>query len=152
VVAVISKYRNFRYYYSINNNQRTQIMENNIVGWFEVPVSDMDRATKFYETVFGLTLERNKMGDLDMAWFPWSDNAPGSPGSLVRDEAFYTPGQEGPLIYFSSQTGDLNDEVKKVEAAGGKVISPKKLIAEDIGYMALIIDSEGNRIALHSRN
>ncbi len=57
----------------------------------------------------------------------------------------------GVLIYLTTQTGDLNDELKRVEKAGGTVIQPKTLIAEDYGYMALFIDTEGNRIALHSR-
>ena len=55
------------------------------------------------------------------------------------------------LIYFTSPSGDLSNELTKVESAGGKVLMPKKLITDDIGYMALCIDTEGNRIALHSR-
>jgi len=57
----------------------------NVVGWFEIPVSDMDRALKFYETILGYTLQREKMGSLDMAWFPWKENEVGSSGSLVYD-------------------------------------------------------------------
>jgi len=48
----------------------------NAVGWFEIPVSDMERAVKFYETVFGITLQRYTLGPLDMAWFPWLENEP----------------------------------------------------------------------------
>ena len=127
-------------------------MNRNAVGWFEIPVNDMDRAIKFYETVFNLKLSRNTLGPLDMAWFPWDEEKPGSPGSLVCLPEYYKPSQEGVLIYFSSHTGDLADELSRVEKAGGKILSPKKQISEENGYMALLLDTEGNRIALHSRS
>ena len=122
----------------------------NVVGWFEIPVTDMDKAIRFYETVFEYKLELHQMGELDMAWFPYAD-VPGSPGALVFHKDFYEPSTYGVLIYFTCQSGDLSNELAKVESSGGKVLMPKKLITEDIGYMALCIDTEGNRIALHSR-
>ncbi len=126
-------------------------LQRNIVGWFEIPVVNMERAIKFYEVVFDLKLERRNMGELDMALFPFAD-VPGSPGSLVYHKDFYKPSTDGVLIYFTSQSGDLNNELSKVEPAGGKVIMKKKLISNDVGYMGLFTDTEGNRIALHSRN
>lgn len=122
----------------------------NAVGWFEIPVANMDRAVKFYETVFGFNLERHTFGGFDMAWFPYADK-PGAPGSLVHDDKFYKPSQEGVLIYFSSPSGDLKNELDKVDTAGGKVLTQKKIIGEDIGYMGLFLDTEGNRIAVHSK-
>ena len=126
-------------------------LKNNVISWFEIPVTNMERAVKFYETVFGFILSRNQMGPLDMAWFPYVENGLGAGGSLVFEKDFYKPSTDGALVYFSAQSGDLVNELSKVENAGGKIISGKKLIAEDYGYMALIIDTEGNRIALHSR-
>jgi uncharacterized protein len=125
-------------------------MARNMVGWFEVPVSDMERAMAFYETVFGVKLSRHTLGTFDMAWFPSLDAAPGAAGSLVRLAEHYKPSADGTLVYFSSQTGDLADELARVPAAGGKILSPKKQIAPDVGYMATVLDTEGNRIALHS--
>jgi len=125
-------------------------LQRNVVGWFEIPVTDMDRAVKFYETVLNLKLERHNMGELDMAWFP-SGDLPGSPGTLVRHKDFYKPSSDGVLIYFTAQSGDLSNELSKVKPAGGKVLMEKKLITEDIGYMGLFVDCEGNRIAIHSR-
>ena len=125
-------------------------LQRNVVGWFEIPVADMDRAVKFYETALNLKLERHNMGELDMAWFP-SGDLPGSPGTLVYHKDFYKPCSDGVLIYFTAQSGDLSNELSKVESAGGKVLMEKKLITEDVGYMGLFIDSEGNRIAIHSR-
>jgi uncharacterized protein len=125
-------------------------LQSNVVGWFEIPVSDMDRAINFYETVFDFKLQREKLGELDMAWFPFGD-LPGAPGSLVHNKQNYKPSSDGVLIYFSSQSGDLNNELNRVVNAGGKILEKKKLISDDIGYMALVTDTEGNRIALHSR-
>jgi len=126
-------------------------IKSNVVGWFELPVNDMDRAIKFYETVFGFELSRNTMGPLDMAWFPWVDNGQGAAGSLVHYPDFYKPTSNGSLIYFTAHSGDLSIELARVEKAGGQVIQEKKLITEDVGFMGLFIDTEGNRVAMHSR-
>lgn len=123
-------------------------MDYNAVGWFEIPVTDMERAMKFYETVLGIKLDRHTMEDYDMAWFTMLENKPGAAGSLVKGEE-YTPSQQGALVYFSSPSGDLENELKRVEEAGGKICSPKKPIGE-WGFMAIITDTEGNNVALHS--
>lgn len=124
-------------------------MKNNIVGWFEIPVMDMDRAVKFYEAVFNIKLSRNPMGALDMSWFP-SANGHGASGSLVHHE-YYQPSADGVLIYFNCPSGDLSNELSRVELAGGKVLIPKRLISDEVGHMAVLKDTEGNRIALHSQ-
>lgn len=126
-------------------------MKNNMVGWFEVPVTNMERAIVFYEKVFEIKLERHQMGPLDMAWFPWIPEGLGSGGSLVHYPAAYKPSTDGILIYFTAHSGDLANELSRIEAAGGQVLQGKTQISEDHGYMALFIDSEGNRVALHSR-
>ena len=128
------------------------MITHNPVGWFEIPVTDMDRAVKFYEAVFGFKLERHEMGELDMAWFPAFHESIGAMGSLVKHEAFYFPSEsQGPLLYFTAFSGDLSVELERVVEAGGKILSPKKQISPDHGYMGLFLDSEGNRVALHSR-
>ena len=121
----------------------------NVVGWFEIPVTDMARAMRFYESVFGYKLEKHTMGPLEMAWFPWIHGSMGAGGSLVLHKE-YTPSKEGVLIYFTAFSGDCATELSRVSKAGGKVLIEKKLIAPDIGYMGLAIDTEGNRIAIHS--
>ena len=123
----------------------------NPVGWFEIPVNDMERAIKFYETVLNIKLERHQMGPLDMAWFPAAPGWLGSMGTLVKHTDFYKPSHDGVLIYFTAFSGDVSNELGKVEAAGGKVLMPKKQISPEYGYMGLFEDSEGNRIALHCR-
>jgi predicted enzyme related to lactoylglutathione lyase len=126
-------------------------MDKNVVGWFEIPVADMARAIKFYETVLDIKIERHEMGPLDMGWFPMVQDGIGSAGSLVYHKEFYKPSQDGVLVYFTAQSGDLSNELSRVEDAGGKVLIPRRQVSEEYGYMAVILDTEGNRIALHSR-
>ena len=122
-----------------------------MVGWFEIPVSNMERAKKFYEKVFDVKIQIEQFGDTLMGWFPFPEDpeSRGAGGSLVQNEQFYKPMANGTLVYFSSP--EITFELRKVEEAGGVVLQEKTLIREDIGYMALVLDSEGNRIALHSR-
>ena len=124
----------------------------NFVGWFEIPVTDMDRAIRFYEKVFDIRMTRRKMGPLDMAWFPGVEQSIGSTGSLVCQPDHYKPSRDGVLIYFTSFAGDVNVELSRAEIAGGKVLMEKKQISPEIGYMAVLEDTEGNRIALHARS
>jgi predicted enzyme related to lactoylglutathione lyase len=126
-------------------------MKNNVVGWFEIPVSDMERAMKFYETILGISLSRQQMGPLDMAMFPMIEKGLGAAGSLVRHPDHYQPSQSGVLIYLTPPSGDLSIELGRVAGAGGKVLREKTLISPDVGYMGLFVDTEGNRIAIHSR-
>ena len=120
----------------------------NAIGWVEVPVTDMARAIKFYNTVFGWELQVIDLGDLKMAWFPWEKEGQGAAGTLIKDEKNYTPGALGTLVYFSCD--DVATQIGRVDAAGGEVLQKKKQISPEHGYMALAIDTEGNRIAFHS--
>ena len=82
----------------------------NVSGWFEIPVLDMERAIKFYETVLGYQLVREQMGDQVMAWFPWVENSIGSGGSLVLHPD-YKPSQDGVLLYITAFSGDVSKEL-----------------------------------------
>lgn len=124
-------------------------MKANAIGWFEIPVINMDRAVKFYETVFGVKLYVDQFGPVLMGWFPQDEKKAGAGGSLVYHEDFYKPSTDGTLVYFTSK--DVAIEVGRIKEAGGKVIQGKTLISDEIGYMALFLDTEGNRVALHSK-
>lgn len=125
-------------------------MNKNVVGWFEIPTGDMERAIQFYKDVFGFEFHRMKMPQLDMAMFPSVAEGMGSGGALVHNSEFYKPLDNGVLIYFTSAAGDVAKELEKVQAAGGQVLVPKTQISEEHGFMGLILDSEGNRIGIHS--
>ncbi len=121
---------------------------NNIVGWFEIPVINMDRAKKFYDAVFELTITIHHVDGFKMGWFPMQPNKPGATGSLVQHESYIPSDTHGAVIYFSCS--DVANELSRVTAAGGTIMKEKSQIGDGHGFMALIKDTEGNRIALHS--
>lgn len=122
-------------------------VEQNPVGWFEIPVKDMARAKAFYDHVFALELEEHEMGLLQMAWFPMHPEAIGATGSLVKGEG-YEPSVAGTLIYFT--TTDIDAALARAEEKDGRILSPKTSVGE-YGFIGHCVDSEGNRIGLHSR-
>jgi len=127
-------------------------MENkNTLSWFEIPVKDIKRAKKFYETIFDIKLSGMDMGDeFKMEVFPGDQESVS--GALVYNSSWYKPSNtDGPLIYLNGNP-DLQIIEDRIEAAGGKVTIPKREISPDHGHMAVFEDTEGNRIALHSDN
>lgn len=114
--------------------------------WFEIPVTNMERAISFYGDVFGVKLEPNQINNLVMAWFPMKPGEAGAPGALVQAEN-YTPSHEGTLIY--ATVTNIEEMLKKVTAHGGKVLMQKTDIGEH-GFFAHIEDTEGNRLGIHS--
>jgi predicted enzyme related to lactoylglutathione lyase len=127
-------------------------MKRNVVNWFEVPVLDMDRAIRFYETVFGFKMEKMQMGNQLLAWFPAvEEDGPGTGGALVLEPGNMRPSPDGVLVYFTAPSGNVEFELTRVESAGGVVLIPKTLISKEYGYYGMLLDSEGNRIGIHSR-
>jgi hypothetical protein len=123
---------------------------NNAISWFEIPATDLTRATKFYETIFSTSLIAMDMPNIRMRLFPIEDMQNGIGGAVVDSGGFHKPSiTDGPLIYLNANP-DVQNILSKVEAAGGKIVVPKTEISEAFGYMAIIIDTEGNRIGLHS--
>ena len=121
----------------------------NAISWFEIPTTDLDRAQKFYESVFNTSLIPLDVQAIKMRMFPLEDQM-GVGGALVYNLAFYKPSStDGPLVYLNANP-DVQNVLDKVESAGGKILVPKTQISEDYGYMAMFIDTEGNRIAVHS--
>ena len=120
------------------------------ISWFEIPSSDLKRAQQFYETIFGISLFPMDMEGIQMRMFPVDDPATGIGGAVVYSEGFHTPtATDGVLIYLNGNP-DLQSVLGKVEAAGGKILLPKTQIAPEYGYMGIFLDTEGNRIGLHS--
>ena len=115
-----------------------------IINWFEIPVTDFERAIRFYEAVFQAALRREDMVGMRMAVFPYSDPHPG--GALVEFE-HYKPSADGTIIYLHAS--GLEAMLERVNAAGGKCIFGPQMLPDDIGTIALFLDSEGNRIGLH---
>ena len=123
---------------------------NNAISWFEIGTTDLERATKFYQTIFGISLVPMDLPNIKMRMFPVDDPQHGIGGAIVDSGGFHKPsGTDGPLIYLNGNP-DVQTILDKVEAAGGKVMVPKTEISPEYGFMAVIIDTEGNRIGLHS--
>lgn len=122
----------------------------NAISWFEIGTTDLERATKFYETIFNVTLNPLDMDNIRMRMFPLDDMMTQVGGALVDSGGFHKPSStDGPLIYLNGNP-DVQNILDKVEGAGGKILVPKTEISPEYGFMAVIIDTEGNRIGLHS--
>lgn len=118
-----------------------------MINWFEIAVSDFDRAKRFYETIFEIKMNVNEMQGYKMAFFPNEEG--GVSGAICFGEG-YIPSGAGALLYLNADP-DVNLVLDRMVQAGGKIIVPKTLIGPEAGYYAFIVDTEGNRIALHSR-
>lgn len=118
----------------------------NVVSWFEIPVGDMNRAKGFYQNVFAKELMDMTSPMMEMWAFPWSPGAENSAGALVKSE-FTKPSSVGTMVYF--ECDDLALELGRVEQNGGKISSEKMSIGE-FGFIAHVMDTEGNKIGLHS--
>jgi uncharacterized protein len=123
-------------------------MPNQVV-WFDMPVKDLDRAIRFYAAVLGAPVEKQQFPGMTFATLPHQNGdvsgclAPGTEAEPAR------PSSQGVLLYFNCE-GRLDPAVAAVEPHGGKVLTPKHQIGP-YGFRAVVLDSEGNRIALHSR-
>ncbi len=120
----------------------------NPIRWFEIYVKDMERAKKFYETVFQVKLEKlsGPEGELEMWKFPSDPESSGSSGALAKMKGA-EPHGFGTIVYFASD--DCAIEEKRVEPAGGKVHRPKMSIGQ-YGFITLAVDTEGTMIGIHS--
>ncbi len=119
-------------------------MSANQVVWFDIPATDLDRAMKFYSNVLAVEIKK-EVPDMPMGVFAHGPNMV-SGCIFVNNEI--QPSAQGPLLYFNAE-GRLDDAVSKVEKSGGKILKPKHQIGP-YGFRAVVLDSEGNRIALHS--
>ncbi|MEO9484425.1 MAG: VOC family protein [Ekhidna sp.] len=116
--------------------------------WFELPVNDMNRAKKFYASIFDIQMaDTIEIGNSVMSFFPFETDASGATGSLIKQES-YIPSHEGTMVYFS--VGEINEVLPKITSAGGQIIHEKMSIGEH-GFVAHFEDCEGNRVALHQQ-
>ena len=120
----------------------------NVIVWFEIPALDFARAKKFYETILKVNIYEDKMDGSIMGFFP-SEND-GNDGAIVKRDG-YVPSEKGTIIYLNCED-DLQPVQDRIEDAGGKILVPKTIITEEYGYYAIFLDTEGNKVALWSKN
>ncbi len=126
-------------------------MATNAISWFEIPVSNLERATKFYSNILGgAKFEVTEAMGTRMAFFPTDGEGMGVGGSLVQGND-YAPTKQGARVYLNAGD-DLNTVLGRIEAAGGKVVQAKTSIGEkgEMGYLAYFLDTEGNKVGLYS--
>lgn len=127
-----------------NNNKKMN--ENNPVVYFEIPVTNIERAEKFYSQVFNFKFEKEIIDDYEMLLFPFEETKSGISGALAKGDV-YKPTKDGIIIYF--KTDNIDSTLKKVLESNGKILYPKTINQKHGFAVAEFEDSEGNRIALH---
>ena len=122
----------------------------NAISWFEIPTTDINRAQKFYETIFGISMMPMDLPNIKMRMFPLDDMMTQVGGALVDSGGFHkASATDGPLIYLNANP-DVQNVLDKIQGAGGSIMMPKTEISPEYGFMAVFMDTEGNRIALHA--
>ncbi|HXM70406.1 MAG TPA: VOC family protein [Thermoanaerobaculia bacterium] len=119
----------------------------NALNWFEIPVTDLARANRFYGALLRSELQQETINDVTMAVLPYEQGGVG--GALVRSENV-APSAEGTVVYLDAGD-DLDGALERVKTAGGKVVMGRTHLSDAIGSIAFFVDTEGNRVGLHSR-
>ena len=118
----------------------------NLINWFEIPALDFDRAVSFYKAILGLEIEETEMFGTKMGFLP--TNGTNVSGAIVHGED-YKPSVDGALVYLNGGS-DLQNVLDNVEKNNGHVIVPKTQISPEMGFFGMFIDTEGNKMAVHS--
>lgn len=125
--------------------------QTNVLTWFEIPVTDIDRAKTFYETILDIEMVRRTDGNDEAVFFPFNPNiiqaTSGRVTGVLSKTVRNNPSSNGTVVYINASPS-IQTVLDKVELAGGKVIAPKTQIPA--GFIAIIIDSEGNKVGLHA--
>ncbi len=119
----------------------------NLGSYFEIPVTDIERAISFYQSAFGVKFFRDTIHENEMAFFPLKKGSSGIAGALAKGQV-YKPSTNGTLIYLNSE--NIDESLRKILELGGEVLFPKTEVAS-YGWVAEFKDCEGNRIALFQK-
>jgi hypothetical protein len=120
----------------------------NAINWFEIPATDFKRAKEFYASVLDAHIQDSPNPNMEYAFLP-ADPQKGEVGGAIACGDGYEVGTAGAIVYLNGGN-DLTPALSRVESAGGQVILPKTSLGEGMGFMALFIDSEGNKMGFHS--
>jgi predicted enzyme related to lactoylglutathione lyase len=120
----------------------------NQIVWVDIPVLELDRAVKFYSAILGAEVQKQEFQGMTFALLPGFDSE-GTVSGCLFVKSGEKPSDSGPLVYLNAQ-GRLDEAIAAVDSNGGKVLQPRHQIGPH-GFRAVVLDSEGNRVALHSR-
>ncbi|MFL6234821.1 MAG: VOC family protein [Thermoanaerobaculia bacterium] len=118
----------------------------NALNWFEIPVTDLARAKEFYSRILQADLREESLSGRSMAILPYQNGGVG--GAIIQGEGL-APSAQGTIVYLGAGD-DLAGALSRVEAAGGKVVMGVTHLSDQIGSIAMFLDTEGNRVAFHS--
>jgi predicted enzyme related to lactoylglutathione lyase len=118
------------------------------IHWFEIPVRDIDRASRFYEQVLNTSLRREAIAPNVLAVFAYDETGTG--GCLMAGERAAEPAASGTVVYLGADPS-LDAALGRVEAAGGRIVQAKTQLPGDMGCFAHVVDTEGNRVGLHAQ-
>lgn len=122
--------------------------KSNVLNWFEIPVKDLERAKTFYESIFNMEMAKMEVGEEVLYVFKSGSGMVS--GALIKDENAISS-MDGISLYLNANPS-IDSILDKIEAAGGKVLIPKRQVSPEIGYIAFFNDSEGNRLGLHGNS
>ena len=120
-----------------------------VIDWFEIPVSDMSRAQAFYEVVLQTTLQRENFAGPNIQMVVFKEDGQRAKGALVSGHPALQPGTSGTLVYFHAGVS-LDEALQRVVASGGEVAMAKVALPGGVGFMAHMLDVDGNRVGLHA--
>ena len=120
----------------------------NTLNWFEIPATDFKRAKAFYAKVLDAQIQDDPNQNMQYAYLPSDPNKGGFGGAIAGGEN-YIPAMTGTTVYLDGGN-DLSAPLSRVESAGGTILLPKTAIGGNRGFIALFIDTEGNKVGLHS--
>ena len=120
----------------------------NCLKWFEIPVENMDRAKQFYQRIFGIEMNEQTIMGMQMTFFP-SEHGNGKVGGALVKSDLHKSNTEGVLVYLNANP-DVSLVLERIEEEGGVVLMYKTMLTPGAGFVATFLDTEGNRIALHS--
>ena len=123
---------------------------NNIVNWFEIPVEDFQRAKNFYQIIFSMEMGDALVMNMQMAFFP-SENGNGKVGGALVKSEMHKSNTEGVLVYLNANP-DISAVLGRIEDEGGIIMMNKTSINDGAGFIAIFLDTEGNRIGLHAQH
>lgn len=131
---------------SVKAQHQTESDMQTFLSIFEIPATDLSRAVAFYESILDISIETMEFTGMEMGIFPYEGQV--ITGVIIKGEG-YTPSADGVTIYLNAGE-DLQPILDKVEESGGQIILPKTAHADESGFFALFLDTEGNRLGLNS--
>ncbi len=131
-------------------SKATNPPQRNALSWFEIPSLNLDKSQAFYEAVLDCTMRRESMGSSEGAVFPYDNGKQGVGGAVMCGPTAPARAANGVLVYLDCAPSKLDDVLGRVTAAGGSIAMPRQALPPGMGFIAQMIDPDGNKVGLHA--